>query len=82
MSREEAWKRLKLGQDKGSALFTLGTRAMSNEEEDRTGLASQHAYAVLAVEEACGRRLLKVKNPWCHMRWKGEFARVRARLVA
>jgi hypothetical protein len=51
-----------------------GTRALSDEEEDRTGLASQHAYAVLDVAQACGRRLVKVKNPWCHMRWKGDFS--------
>ena len=28
-----------------------------------TGLASQHAYAVLDVVEACGRKLIKVRTP-------------------
>ena len=70
----EAWTRLEQGHNKGTALFTIGTRALSDEEEDRTGLAGQHAYAVLEVVEACGRKLVKVKNPWCHMRWKGDFS--------
>eukprot|EP00960_Hanusia_phi_P049972 759911-Hanusia_phi.AAC.10 len=38
------------------------------------GLASQHAYAVLDVVEAGGRRLVKLMNPWRRMRWKGEFS--------
>ena len=34
----------------------------------------KHAYAVLDVVEACGRRLVKLKNPWSHVRWKGDFS--------
>lgn len=48
----------------GTALFTMGTREMDDKEEERAGLASKHAYAVLDVREECGRRIVKLKNPW------------------
>ena len=35
----------------GTALFTMGTREMDATEEERSGLASKHAYAVLDVVE-------------------------------
>ncbi|KAJ1489552.1 hypothetical protein T484DRAFT_1779925, partial [Baffinella frigidus] len=71
---ETAWTRMKAGQDKGTALFTMGTREMDDKEEERAGLASKHAYAVLDVREECGRRIVKLKNPWAHIRWKGAFS--------
>ncbi len=55
----------------GTALFTMGTKGMTEQEEERSGLAEKHAYAVLDVAEACGRRLVKLKNPWANLRWKG-----------
>eukprot|EP00960_Hanusia_phi_P049971 759911-Hanusia_phi.AAC.9 len=34
---EEAWRRLEQGQKKGTALFTMGTKALSDVEEERSG---------------------------------------------
>lgn len=36
---------------KGDVLITVATPSMSEEEERKTGLVSQHAYAVLAVSK-------------------------------
>ncbi|XP_025406964.1 calpain-7-like isoform X2 [Sipha flava] len=57
---------------KGDVLITVATPPMSIEEERRTGLVSSHAYAVLAVQKDL--KLLKLKNPWAHVRWKGRYS--------
>lgn len=33
-----------------------------------------HAYAILAVREARGNLLLKVRNPWGNFEWKGDWS--------
>ena len=35
---------------------------------------SGHAYGVLEVVESLGLRMLLVKNPWGHFRWKGKYS--------
>ena len=54
-------------------LLICATGPLTKAEEERYGLVSGHAYAVLDVREACGKRLLQIKNPWAHKRWKGPF---------
>jgi calpain-7 len=49
--RERTWKRLLNGQRHGLCLATVGTAQMSEAEERRWGLVSNHAYAVLDVRE-------------------------------
>ena len=39
-----------------------------------TGLVAGHAYPVLQCCLEEGQRLLYVKNPWGHTRWKGRYA--------
>ncbi|CAE7291359.1 CAPN7 [Symbiodinium sp. CCMP2592] len=39
-----------------------------------TGLVAGHAYPVLRCCTVQGRRLLFLKNPWGHTRWKGKFS--------
>lgn len=38
------------------------------------GLVPTHAYAILDVQFVHGKKLLQVKNPWSHLRWKGNFS--------
>ena len=73
-TQDEAWGRVKLAHKKGTALFTMGTKEMTEEEEERTGLCGGHAYAVLDVVEELGQRLVKLKNPWANIRWKGDYS--------
>ena len=54
----------------GTALITVATGSMSEAEEERAGLVKTHAYAVLSMVEVKGLKLLQLKNPWSHRRWK------------
>ena len=59
---------------RGDLLTTLATGELADHVCERTGLVSTHAYAVLDIRQAQGQRLLLVKNPWSHLRWKGKFS--------
>lgn len=69
-----AWKALWRNMHQGLVLVTLGTGGMTETEESRCGLASRHAYALLDIREIDSKRLLKLKNPWNRMRWKGRYS--------
>ncbi|KAG0041034.1 calpain 7 [Podila clonocystis] len=75
---EKQWKRMMNGQRNGIALVTIATGHMPDEDADRLGLVPTHAYAVLDLKEVQGLRLLQVKNPWSHKRWKGPFSHLDA----
>ncbi|KAK7494940.1 hypothetical protein BaRGS_00013819 [Batillaria attramentaria] len=59
---------------KGHCLITVATGELSEAEADRAGLVPTHAYAVLDMREVKGKKLLMLKNPWNHLRWKGNFS--------
>ena len=59
---------------KGDVLVTVATGELSDLDADRTGLVPTHAYAVLDVRKVNGERLLQLKNPWSHLRWKGNYS--------
>ncbi|KAK8750520.1 hypothetical protein OTU49_014879 [Cherax quadricarinatus] len=58
----------------GDVLVTMATGEMSDGEADRAGLVPTHAYAMLDIKEVKGKRLLMLKNPWSHLRWKGNYS--------
>ena len=47
---------------------------MTDEDAERAGLVSSHAYAMLDVKEVKGVKFFQLKNPWNHLRWKGRSA--------
>lgn len=59
---------------KGDVLVTVATGELSDLDADRTGLVPSHAYAVLDVRKVNGERLLQLKNPWSHLRWRGNYS--------
>uniref|UniRef100_A0A8R1HS41 Calpain catalytic domain-containing protein n=1 Tax=Caenorhabditis japonica TaxID=281687 RepID=A0A8R1HS41_CAEJA len=59
---------------RGDCLITLATGKMTEENQKRSGLVETHAYAVIDIRCVEDRRLMKVKNPWTHSRWKGNFS--------
>jgi hypothetical protein len=81
------WHRLLSAMQSGDCLATVGTGEMSAAEEQRTGLVSGHAYAVLGVQELSGAaaaaapgarngqlQLTRLKNPWARTVWRGRYS--------
>ncbi|CAF0761328.1 unnamed protein product [Brachionus calyciflorus] len=58
----------------GDVLITVSTGPMNKDREDRTGLVSSHAYAVLDIRKFRDKKLFQLKNPWSHLRWKGNYS--------
>ncbi|CAH8620579.1 unnamed protein product [Dicrocoelium dendriticum] len=73
-NKDKEFRRLSGRFHRGHCLITVATGEMSEEEAKRTGLVPSHAYALLDMREVDGKRLLMLKNPWSHLRWKGNFS--------
>jgi len=58
----------------GHCLGTVATGELSQAQEDRTGLVPTHAYAILNVLTVNGVKLMQLKNPWSHIRWRGNYS--------
>lgn len=58
----------------GDVLATVATGDLSEVEAERSGLVPTHAYAVLDVRLVQGKRLVQLKNPWSHVRWRGNYS--------
>ncbi|XP_044759511.1 calpain-7-like [Coccinella septempunctata] len=59
---------------KGDVLVTVATGELTESVAERSGLVATHAYAVMDVRTVNGVRLLKLKNPWSHLRWRGNYS--------
>ena len=68
------FNRLKEGFREGRCLITVATGELSDDECERTGLVSTHAFAVINLAEVDGVKLIMLKNPWSHLRWKGNYS--------
>jgi calpain-7 len=86
-SEDRTWQRILSAHKFGDCLITISTGPLTPEEEERTGLVSGHAYAVLNVQSAGVLRMLQVlppsllpspqpqvRNPWARQTWKGRFS--------
>ncbi|KAI8979256.1 hypothetical protein BDF20DRAFT_868518 [Mycotypha africana] len=69
---DNVWDRIYDGIKYGDCLVTIATGDMTEDEAIRLGLVPTHAYAVIDIKLLYDRkRLLQVKNPWSHNRWRG-----------
>nr|XP_023013674.1 calpain-7-like [Leptinotarsa decemlineata] len=65
--------------EQGEVLATVATGELVEYDVERSGLVPTHAYAVIDAKKLKGVRLLKLKNPWSHMRWRGNFSELDAK---
>ncbi len=72
--KDKDFKRMYERIHSGDVLITLATGHLTKDEEERTGLVETHAYAVLDIRIVNEKRLFQLKNPWSHIRWKGNFS--------
>ncbi|KAJ0176823.1 hypothetical protein K1T71_008002 [Dendrolimus kikuchii] len=71
---EALYDMIRTRMERGDLLITVATGELSDAVAERTGLVPSHAYAVLDVKLANGVKLLKLKNPWSHLRWRGNYS--------
>ncbi|XP_057659108.1 calpain-7-like [Diorhabda carinulata] len=78
-NKDAVYQKIETRLAKGDVLVSVATGDMSDLEAERTGLVSTHAYAVMDVQTVDGVRLFKLKNPWSHLRWRGNYSELDTR---
>ncbi|CAJ1423215.1 unnamed protein product [Effrenium voratum] len=58
----------------GVDTLTKGDRSGSDQHDQLSGLVPGHAYTLLSVQEACGQRLLQLRNVWGDHEWTGDWS--------
>ena len=66
------WERLAAAD---TANFVMLAATSPNTPQDQlSGLLPNHCYAILAVKSVGSYKLLKLRNPWGHYEWKGNWS--------
>ncbi|OWF44269.1 calpain-15-like [Mizuhopecten yessoensis] len=58
----------------GTSCGTLNMKSSDLQHYETLGLIPNHAYSLLDVQDAAGNRLVKIRNPWGTVSWKGNWS--------
>jgi len=63
-----------LNPEDGNAFAFLSCAVRSEEDASHVGLITGHAYSVLKLHQAQGKRFVQVRNPWGECEWSGDYS--------
>lgn len=78
IDEKKIWKKLVKARElkflMGTSCGTLNMKSSELQHYDTMGLIPNHAYSLLDVQDVAGNRLVKIRNPWGTVSWKGSWS--------